>query len=157
MNTETATEETTIRYGQPYPLYQQIAGAIIARDNCIKSNNPEWKTRHEDSLNQLAEFLPSGSDVDNGSAIDWERSTADKLVIHAGFHHMDPYGSYDGWTEHTITVRASLYFTLDIQVSGRNRNDIKEYLHELYDYALTRVYRARFDDATGEKTFEEVR
>ena len=44
---------------------------------------------------------------------------------------------YDGWTNHTLTVRASLQFGIDLTISGRNRNQIKEYLYETFQCALT--------------------
>jgi hypothetical protein len=50
---------------------------------------------------------------------------------------MDDVGYYDGWTEHTLTVRPSLAFGIDLKFSGRNRNQIKDYLHEVFHEALT--------------------
>ena len=49
---------------------------------------------------------------------------------------MNENGFYDGWTDHTLTVRPSLVHGIELEISGRNRNDIKEYLHETFHSAL---------------------
>lgn len=49
---------------------------------------------------------------------------------------MNENGFYDGWTEHTITVRADLAHGFKISISGRNRNEIKDYLHEVFSDCL---------------------
>jgi hypothetical protein len=45
-------------------------------------------------------------------------------------------GFYSGWTDHTVIVRPS-FRGINVRISGRDRNGIKEYLAETYDYALT--------------------
>jgi hypothetical protein len=47
-------------------------------------------------------------------------------------------GMYDGWTEHTVVVTPSLAFGINIRITGRNRNDIKDYLHDVFHEALTK-------------------
>lgn len=119
-------------------LARRIAHLVQARLNCQESGNGEWFERHGDRLDWIArELLPSGSGVDNGTRIDLDASTGEKLVLHAAFHHMDEGGGYDGWTEHPVTVRASLVYDLDIRIGGRNRNGVKEHLHELISHALS--------------------
>jgi hypothetical protein len=51
---------------------------------------------------------------------------------------MNDGGFYDGWTEHTVVVTPS-FRGINLRISGRDRNQIKEYLYETYDYALTRL------------------
>jgi hypothetical protein len=120
----------------PTPLYKAIASTIDARKRCATTNNSEWFNRHSDSLAQLAKLLPSGSGFDSGTEIDLDRSSAERLVFHTSFHHMDEYGSYDGWTTHTVTVKPSLLFNFTLRVSGHNRNDIREYIAETFDACL---------------------
>ena len=43
----------------------------------------------------------------------------------------------DKHTDHVITVRPS-FGGLDLTISGKNKNDIKEYLSDVYYYALTK-------------------
>ena len=59
-------------------------------------------------------------------------STPDKLVFYTSFHHMNDNGFYDGWTEHTVTVRPSLQFGFNMKISGQNRNEIKYHLHDVF-------------------------
>lgn len=135
------------------PLYQHIASTLQARANCIAKGNTNWQLKHEATLNQLADLLPSGAGIDSGSALDWTKSTADKLVIDAPFHHMDgESGMYAGWTSHTVTVRASLMSGISISISGRNRNYIKEYLHETFDCALRAEYEHTTDGFVRKET-----
>jgi hypothetical protein len=50
---------------------------------------------------------------------------------------MNDGGFYDGWTEHTITVTPSFIGSMNIKISGRDRNQIKDYLHDVFSTALT--------------------
>lgn len=119
-------------------LYQAIAMKIGARLNCIKSGNDEWKERHEEDIRKLTDELPHGSGIDGENEIDLDRSTSEKIVLHTSYHHMDENGMYDGWTEHTLTVTGSLQFGFGMKISGPNRNDIKDYLHETFADELNR-------------------
>lgn len=92
----------------------------------------------QDRVERILACLPRGSGIDAGTQI---VSVSDKqIVLTAGFHHMNEGGYYDGWTEHTIRVRASLMLGMTVSVSGSNRNQIKDYLQELY----TRVMEQEF-------------
>lgn len=116
-------------------LYREIAGVAQARDNCIKSGNHTWKTKHACRLVDIErEHLPSGSGFDNGTTI--ESATDQRIVFRTSFHHMNEGGYYDGWTEHSVIVTPSLSSGFCIRVTGRNRNDIKDYIAELFDGVL---------------------
>lgn len=118
-------------------LYKQLASAIQARKNCEQAGNAEWYQKHSETIEQLvADFLPSGSGWDCGTKIDLGASHADKLVLYGEFHHMDENGFYDGWTAHVVTVTPSLLSDFNIRISGRDRNDVKEDLHERFDCSL---------------------
>ena len=136
-------------------LAEAIASRVLARRDCIadaanytadspmRATRLEWVRRHKEEGDALArECLPSGSGFDNGSAIDWERSNADRLVFTTAFHHMDDAGFYDGWTEHSVTVRASLALGLVVTVSGRDRNGVKDYIAESFALALRKTVPA---------------
>lgn len=119
-------------------LYSELATAIVARDNCKKSNNLEWLDRWTEHIDNLVDMLPSGSGFDNGTKLNEDRSHTCKLVFETSFHHMSDSGMYDGWTEHTVTVTPTFGAgSMDIRVSGRNRNDIKEYIADSFYQALT--------------------
>lgn len=120
------------------PLYRRLAGLVVAASNAQRNDNPAWADRHVAAAEALAkEHLPSGSGFDAGSQIDWNKSRPDCLVIETSFHHMTENGFYDGWTSHTVLIRPSLAFGLDVRVTGRNRNDIKEYIADCFHNALT--------------------
>jgi hypothetical protein len=118
-------------------IISTLSAAIEARKNCQQSGNAEWLDRWEERINQLVGMLPSGSGIDSGTKIDLDKSHADKLVLYTAFHHMNEVGYYDGWTEHTITVTPS-FLGINLRISGRDRNQIKDYLYGTYEYALTR-------------------
>ena len=111
---------------------RDLAGKFHAYLNCVKSNNTEWKDKHEDAIESMLENLPSGSGFDAGTKFDWDNSTSERLVFNTAFHHMDEHGGYDGWTQHRITVTASLFFGIKIGISGKDRNGIKEYMHDVF-------------------------
>lgn len=116
-------------------LYQQLVQTQMAIDSCRKTNNTLWQERHEEKLAKLAKTLPSGSGIDNGTTI--EQITENKIVLSFGFHHMDENGFYNGWTQHRCTVKPSLVNGIDLSITGPNKNDIKDYLYEVYFHTLT--------------------
>jgi len=129
--------ENSIR--PPKPLYKMIASTVDAYHRC-KTNNSIWETKHEERLRLFDDLLPSGSGIDNGTQIDIERSTGEKIVLITSFHHMNSGGYYDGWTEHTVVIKPSLIHGIDLLITGKDRNEIKEYLYQTYWHALTRLY-----------------
>lgn len=121
----------------PRKVYQAIAETIQALWKCQESVNEEWCARHRDRIKTLCDaVLPHGSGFDNGSEIDLDRSKPERLVFTTAFHHMDPNGHYDGWTDHTVIVTPSLVFGFELRVTGRNRDEIKDHIHECFHYAL---------------------
>ena len=118
------------------PLYREIAAKLAAIRNCRESGNTEWEAKHGDALKELVDMLPSGCGIDCGTKIDEDACHAGKLVFSFSFHHMNDAGMYDGWTDHQVFVTPS-FDGIDLRITGRNRNDIKEYLYETYHFALT--------------------
>ncbi len=118
-------------------LYRKLASLVDARIRCLANQGTEWVKRHTQAIGVLvAEHCPSGAGFDNGTKLDLDRSTGEKLVFDTSFHHMNDGGYYDGWSEHTVAVVASLLSGFDLRISGRDRNDIKEYIAETFQYAL---------------------
>ena len=115
----------------------EIYSRLMAIENCKKSSNSEWLDKHTEKLIELEKSLPSGSGIDCGTKIDTRDLKANQFKLTVSFHHMDENGFYDGWTDHVITVRPS-FGGLDLTISGKNKNDIKEYLLDTYYYALTK-------------------
>ncbi len=118
-------------------VYQAIASAFTAYQNCIKSGNAELQAKHMERIELLVrEWLPSGSGWDTGTKFDG--GTSDKLIFTGSFHHMNESGMYDGWTDHTVTVTPA-FDGINIKISGRDRNQIKDYLADLFLNALERA------------------
>lgn len=121
-------------------VVEAIATAYIAHGNCEKSNLPhhkEWKVMHAERIDSITKNqLPSGSGFDAGTTFDWVASRPERLVFHTSYHHMDEHGGYAGWTEHEVIVTPSLVGGFDLKVTGRNRNDIKDYIAETFYDAL---------------------
>jgi hypothetical protein len=60
-------------------------------------------------------------------------------VFTCSYHHMNSDGYYDGWTEHEIIAKPSLVHGIDLEVKGRNRNEIKDYLHDTFYTCLNQI------------------
>jgi hypothetical protein len=111
--------------------YQRIASALVAKRNCEKTGNTEWYEKWTEMITEEMESSPSGSGFDSGTQFNEEKSSAIKLVFETSFHHMDEGGCYDGWTDHTITITPA-FDGFDMAISGRDRNDIKEYISQVF-------------------------
>lgn len=96
----------------------------------------------ENELGRLVkEHMPSGSGFDAGTTLDTDLSDASvyrypaRLSFRTSFHHMDEHGGYDGWTEHFVHVTPD-WKGIVLVVTGRDRNQIKEYIAETFHQAL---------------------
>ena len=116
--------------------YQVIASAVQARINCQEKGNNEWFYKWEGIIMDETAKLPSGSGIDSGVKFNFDVSTPEKLVFTFGYHHMNDGGYYDGWTDHQLIVTPSLQFGFHIRITGRDRNQVKDYLYETFQYAL---------------------
>ena len=116
-------------------LYQEIAALINAIENCTRTSNHEWDTKHYDKIMSIVRNeMPDGSGFDNGTYIDMEKSTGEKLVFETSFHHMNENGYYNDWTEHSVIVTPSLQFGFNLKITGRDRNQIKDYIYEVFSH-----------------------
>lgn len=121
------------------PLYRLLAQTAMAYHNCLGrgESHADWTHNHRTLLEKLVrEHMPSGSGVDDGTKIDLEKSTGEKLVFITWFHHMNEAGYYTKWTDHVVTVTPSLAFDITLKISGFDYNGIKDYLGDLFYSAL---------------------
>lgn len=124
----------------PEPLYKLLASAVDTYRRCIEHGNTEWKHNHAERIVYLVkEHMPSGSGIDRGTTLDLDASTGERLVFDFSFHHMDDGGMYDGWTDHKCVVTPFLVFGFNLRITGRDRNQVKEYLHDTYHHALVQL------------------
>jgi hypothetical protein len=125
-------------------LYQHLASAVDAMRTCERTNNVKWQEKHMEAIAYIMRnHMPSGAGIDSGTQIDLDKSSGEKLVFDTSYHHMNDSGCYDGWTEHTVTVRADLISGITIAISGRDRNEIKDYLTEVFHTCLTQELDTR--------------
>jgi hypothetical protein len=116
------------------PLYQVLAGKVA----WAPPAGTDFVFQRDAEIRRLVDELPSGSGWDNGTKIDLAASRAERLVLYGSWHHMNENGYYDGWTDHSIIVTPSLAHGFTLRITGPNRRDIKDYLHETFDFALRR-------------------
>ena len=100
----------------------------------INSENisPDWIDTHTETIEKMCKALPHGSGIDGKCELQMENCKRDKLVFFVEFHHMDENGYYDGWTEHNIILTPSFIFGYDMRITGKDKNGIKDYLHQIF-------------------------
>lgn len=118
-------------------LAERIAQKLAAIRNCERSGNQEWLERHSVELLLLMHKMPSGSGFDAGTQLEMNESNHEKLVFTTSFHHMNDVGMYDGWTQHKVTVKPSFMFGFVLQISGRDKRGIKDYIAECFNTVLS--------------------
>ena len=131
------------------PLYKALMTIIYAMHTCKQNSEAGGQNsahygamylQHRHRIEQLVKnHLPSGSGFDTGTTIDVETSyRRSRLVMDTAFHHHGEHG-YDGWTNHTVTAVPDLALTFWLKINGRNRNDIKGYISDVFSAALLEV------------------
>lgn len=132
---------------RPQTMAAALTACKTALDNCIKSGNTDWEVRWRYRLDALVDLIPSGSGLDSGprKLYDLEISP-DAIQFAVSFHHMSDVGYYDGWTDHTVTVRPA-FDGITVKVSGRDRNDVKDYIHDTMYHAF--MAHVTWDDAAA--------
>lgn len=126
-------------------LYQLIASEITRLHYCeaAQTNQPHHAdnaANARERLQIMQDELPSGSGIDGGTEIDLDESTDKKIVLTQSFHHMNDGGMYDGWTDHKMILTPA-FDGYDLEITGRDRNGIKEYFSDIYRHALNGEYQ----------------
>ena len=103
-------------------------GERFENDQLIESANVKLKA--------IKNSLPSGSGFDNGTYLVEDESGDSKLVFETAYHHMNSDGFYCGWTHHVVTITPSFVGKFDIKVSGVNKNDITDYIADIFSESL---------------------
>jgi hypothetical protein len=126
----------------PTPLYSALAQLRAAIGRC--ENAPAGTPAHDQHLPRYRErlafllnALPCGSGFDNGVTLIENLCRSNRLVFNADFHHMNSHGGYDGWSHHQVIVTPSLSDGFVIRVTGRARNQIKDYIADTLHHALS--------------------
>jgi hypothetical protein len=135
---------STIQAGKQPKETKMYVKLVRAISEAVQASGND--AQHE-MIEDLQKLLPSGSGIDSGCKIDLVKSTKNKIKIDFGFHHMNESGTYDGWTDHTLTIEPCLSFGFSLKITGRNRNQIKDYLYETFDYVLNQEVEKTYKDA----------
>jgi hypothetical protein len=93
-----------------------------------------------------------GSTADRKSTTISQEGVA--IVLQLEFYHMGDVDCYDGWTSHIIRVSPT-FDGFEIKISGKNRNNIKEYLADTYYYCLNQAIDV-WADGTIDLAFDET-
>lgn len=108
-----------------------------ARIRDAQGDGDGWSERMGIAEMFIKNHAPSGSGFDCGTTL--LSASEAKLVFSTEYHHMNDVGVYDGWTRHKIIIKASLidHCGFDMKITGRDRNDIKDYIADLFTDFLT--------------------
>lgn len=127
-----------------WKVYQAIAHAIANRKEM-------WAHDLLDIIEK--EYLPQGCGVE--CKILKDECREDRIVMWVVYHHMNENGFNVGWTYHKVFVTPSLRFGFDLKITGRNKDNVKEYLGDWLAHNLERevnpIEWARVAPATMEK------
>ena len=144
------------KYGLETTMYRAIAGQIARLDAFDINRSDDHIDMILDvkcKLASLENMLPSGSGFDAGTLISRGESLPNRLVLCTSYHHMNDGGMYDGWSDHDVIVKPDLQHGIDIRVTGRNRNETKGYIAELFGDVLRSNLRSFHDPDTGESGY----
>lgn len=112
---------------------------------------PKFVDMWQPVLDCINDKLPRGSGFDSGSSFDINASRTDRLIFNTSFHHMNEGGYYDGWTDHSVVVRPT-FDGFTVHVTGRNRNEIKYYIADMFHDILSDYVKTAFDSGAQEMT-----
>ena len=109
----------------------------------------------EDAIQALEDFLPHGSGFDNGTSVDMDRSSRKRVVLNTSYHHMTEAGFYDGWTDHDVILKPVFGpCKYDMRITGRDRNQVKDYIGDTFADLLDLAIVASWDDAEKTMVYE---
>jgi hypothetical protein len=108
---------------------EKLVVAFQAKEACPDSGKysgviDRWETLIEKILNTL----PSGGGF---AGTEVEKVSSKKVILVTEFHHFSEQGHRRGVTSHKITFTPTLVGT-SIKVSGKNFNDVKPYITEVF-------------------------
>lgn len=132
-------------------VYQELASRIGSAQACANGVNPLWHDRHETVVNELVDTLSHGSGIDGETKLDWDKSSAERIVITGSYHVMDSNGYYGDWIDFTATIKPSLVWGMECIVKGRfgKDSDCRDYIEQCWQWDLTRDCEASIDAMTG--------
>ena len=107
-------------------LYQKIARVASQKNTPLKEKQLSW----------LQELLPFGNGIEAVCVIPL-KSTKKRIVIDTYYWHPD-YS--DEWTIYKVVITPSFEGEINIRITGKNEDNVKEYLHDIFRQALMKEY-----------------
>ena len=106
-------------------LYQKIA-RVASQKN--------WAKRTKE-LSLLQELLPNGKGIREreGLAVILLESTKKRIVIDTTYWHKN---NSDVWTSHQVIITPSFEGEINIRITGKNKDNVKDYLYDIFREAL---------------------
>jgi hypothetical protein len=128
-------------------VYQAIADAIArlarAKEYPESDLGKAWTDSASDTLRHIErECLPSVDGFHRGTTIDRDESSPVRIVFRVDYHHATKAGFRDGWTQHRVILTPA-FNGFNLRVTGKNRDEIKEVIGELFSILLCEEYRKR--------------
>ena len=123
-------------------LYKTIAKTFNWQKQVMSEKIDSVDAKKEE-INNL---LPSGSGIDAGSEVAWEKCSDNEIVIKSSFHCRDKGGeSYNEWCNFYVIVKGSLINEIDIIIEPISNQDkalmighgLYGYLWDVFHHALT--------------------
>ena len=110
-------------------LYQKIA-RVASQKN--------WAKRTKE-LSLLQKLLPNGKGIREreGLAVILLESTKKRIVIDTTYWHTN---NSDERTSHQVIITPSFEGEINIRITGKNKDNVKEYLHDIFREALMKEY-----------------
>jgi hypothetical protein len=142
------------------PVWQHLGSMVESFYRFHQCDRPEYVVKVVTSIDDLCrEFLPSGSGFNNGTQ--WVEpdhwDTKPSIVkLKTAFHHMNETGCYDGWTDHQVKFWSTLGGSLDLVVTGKDRNGIKDYIGDTFHDALCVNVEMVYNTETKETEWKRV-
>ena len=114
-------------------LYQKIARVASQKYAMLK-----WE-----EFVMLQKLLPIGNGIEKECVISL-KSTKKRIVIDTAYWH--PNDNYETglWTDHQVVITPSFEGEINIRVTGKNVDNIKEYINEVFRKALMKEYEEVF-------------
>jgi hypothetical protein len=122
---------------QPERLYQVLAQYIGTYQRHQAKDDHEGQARWARLAHALFKQYNLFGSFDAKLLL--EDCTENKIVFEIDFHHMNDNGYWDGWTSHIVRVWPDLSCGFRLTISGVNKHDIKDYLHEVADNMMNTV------------------
>ena len=112
-------------------LYKEIARVLGQKNKSLNVIEKE--------LTLFKEVLPNGNGIEAGCVISL-KSTKKRIVIDTLYWHTNDSDETSRWTAHQVIITPSFEREINIRITGKNKDNVKDYLHDIFREALMKEY-----------------